>query len=290
MDECDEKLGVRTPQTVATARVLSLSSVALHRTWHVTGARQDLENNYFTLAHYQDAAKHRLSYFQTLEKIGERFWLALVSMASSSPTQYASIGPPPDTPARIQRRRGLPPFLKKKWIGRIWEHITPGKGRAKNPKNPSRKDLAHRCRADECDGLTLCTLVKTDPDGKLMKKSNGQLEQIRRACVICGTKTNMVCTGCQRFFCIDKDRGKVLEAEEDSPSLMRMERFFLDEDDEVKKDYKYAIRSCYHIGHEKRLDAYWDEMRTKDPPLARLCAQTNLLSRLDEVEEERNQE
>jgi len=56
---------------------------------------------------------------------------------------------------------------------------------------------------------------------------------------------------------------------------------------EWDKVYIYAIRSCYHIGHEKCMAAYWTKKETEPTPLDRVDGNPNEFARrLDAVAED----
>ena len=138
--------------------------------------------------------------------------------------------------------------------------ITPGKGHGHVLKNEDPRARAHQLRCEECDGVTLVSLVK--PDGT----------PLRRSCAICGVSTASYCTGCKRHLCIDKDRSEKLKDGEfgsDPEGYYRMTQYERG-DESWDKSHLFAIRSCYHIGHEDRMRERWDEKRNEPSPLDRV--------------------
>ena len=67
IDYCHERVGVRTENNVATARIFEYFAMVDHKYNQMISASEDLDN-YPTLRHYRDAANHRFSTKDSFEK------------------------------------------------------------------------------------------------------------------------------------------------------------------------------------------------------------------------------
>jgi hypothetical protein len=277
-DNCEERLGVRTPQTTATARMVLLYAVSMHREFQMIGARKDLD--YPSLHHYRHAANQRTSFANSLDKVVDMF-LTQASveqeaedvrpLAGNTNTGSQEPDSPgtrnrfaavclPITPA-APRTRAHDDVLRTNWMQVHSHMITPGRGQAVNPKNPTRPHSAWELRNDDCMGLTLVS--------RLEKKqgSNGkdQYETLRAKCVLCKVQTSTYCTGCRRYLCFDKDRRKQQKQQGKEPTqhICKMKQLRTNcntQEENVEEIFGY--RSCYQIAHEKQFNLFWKDCST----------------------------
>lgn len=117
-------------------------------------------------------------------------------------------------------------------------------------RQSSRDPLSHirgHGSGEDCDGPALVSLV--NPEGK----------PLRRSCAICGASTATFCAGCKRHLCADKGhREKLRDGKFGGPEgrcrMMQHEQG----DESWDKSHLFAVRSCYHIGHEDCMGWMWD--------------------------------
>lgn len=104
----------------------------------------------------------------------------------------------------------------------------------------------------ECLGLTL--VARTEK-----KEGEADFKPLRMRCSLCSKQTSMFCTGCKRYLCVDKDR-RVELGEVGAPHVCKMKqvRKHTETGSQTVGQY-FAMRSCYHIAHEKVLDEYWEQ-------------------------------
>ena len=262
IDSCDEKLGVRTPQTLTVARMQQLKVHQFYRGCQMLTAKDDLAEWYHTVRHYRDAASHRLTFMAAFEEC-KGFLRAYIKSASIPATVQVHQAMQPTSPIPVRRpRRGVVHTIKK--IGHaVRNGITPGRNRKQTTEQLA---LAAK-RNDDCLGL--CLLPQAAVIDTKTGKLNPKKELKRDRCALCGQLTAMYCTGCNRSFCVNKDRMATLA-----------ERGHLEAGDSKKKiimipvlnsatgemESKWFIRSCYQVAHEKRWEEYWEanEDSTRD--------------------------
>jgi hypothetical protein len=90
LDSCDEHIGIRTPQALATARELMLFQVLFHRGAQMNSAKDDLSRFYHILAHFRNAASHRQTYERSMEKTKVYLRLALSELSRQQATRRAA--------------------------------------------------------------------------------------------------------------------------------------------------------------------------------------------------------
>jgi hypothetical protein len=102
------------------------------------------------------------------------------------------------------------------------------------------------------------------------KEGKDDFLSFRMRCSLCNKQTNMYCTGCKRFLCVDKDRRKEL-GEVGEPHVVRMKQLRKNTDTglETTEAY-YGMRSCYQIAHEKTFNAFWETHSEEESHFARV--------------------
>ena len=195
-----------------------------------------------------------------------------------------AVSPIPKTPSKRQGQRGgrgahIP--VAKEWLPERAHKITltRGKSKAVNSSGPTVTQKACQLRAQECNGMTPLARIKNPSENKQKTK----LEMLWRRCDLCDQKTDMFCSGCKRFLCIDKDRSDVLADKYGSGqsdnmycqeigmgpvgrSVYKFKQKKIDQNKAGAEEIEniFAIRSCYHLAHEFQMDSF-HSVASKDP-------------------------
>jgi hypothetical protein len=255
IDSRSEQLGVRTPQSVAVARMFLVLAVNFHRSIQLMTAK-DL-GKYVTLQHYRANASHRQSFKKSLELLvrfaKEEIGLVLVRGNVDLTTLFTS-------PERRSNLRNGDKALKVPWIDPIPLGVTPtrGRGRSRMSATASRD---YEMRNGECQGVTVVRLV----DGK-GNWSKGK-------CDLCGFLTPWYCTGCKRSLCLDKVRDvsnpkkkqKIVMNEVIGPetqnvkpgTIIKMGQLKQQVDQSVERKYIRAILGCFHCAHYNQINSHF---------------------------------
>jgi hypothetical protein len=192
MDNVEEALGIRTPRTVATARLLSVGSVAFHRSNQMLSAKPSEE--YATLFDYWHAANNCFSMSGSLAKLLQYLTEDIAAISAAS-RQVTFVGQPqlvpPNSPAKRTTRANLEAPECVTWSYYQKTGCTPKRGRRSND--------AHKLQEQRCDGRVLVAVV-ADP-------SKGGSSDVRMKCRVCGNKTNHYCTGCKNYLCFGIQQG-----------------------------------------------------------------------------------
>jgi len=195
-DSCQERIGIRTPNNIACARILLNFGVFLHRMFQVAGAKEDL--SYPTLSHYRNAASKRTTCKDSLEYQVER-WIVMSGQKETSEQKLDSsvdeepitidlFVPPPaaSTQQTTRNNANKTPDTAAIMFSSEITGNTPGVGQSL--ANPN-EDHLERCR--NCEGHVWSQVVPKDDDKK----------DCRRQCHVCHRKTNWYCSGCRRYLC-----------------------------------------------------------------------------------------
>jgi hypothetical protein len=264
IDTVEEQLGVRTPSSCTSARLMLLFVVAYQRALQVMTSKEDLEA-YGTLYHFRHAASRRFPVFKVLDLIGDMFQeqsgkQAILALKGNEDVIFqdeSSLNPTTPVMRRSRRQGAVDIQSKENWIPQVAHAITPGKGNKKGNAKPTTKSIAHSLRCEECIGLVPVARIE-EPSKR------GKVGPIRRRCDICKTQTNMFCLGCKRFLCMDKDRTDKMEEEGRAGAL----KFRQTKRDHItgKETHEtfFATKSCYHFAHEHILDKI-QGLRAEEP-------------------------
>ena len=109
--------------------------------------------------------------------------------------------PTPRSASPRRPRRGLLHTVKK--IGHVLKKgATPSRFRRTSEQEKIADERNRRCL-----GISLVPMVD------VQNSQSGKLKGLKRKqCVLCNICTTMYCTGCNRYFCVNKDRMKQLVA------------------------------------------------------------------------------
>lgn len=253
IDSCDEKLGVRTPQTLAVARMMQLKQHQYFRAMQMLSSKEDLTEFYHSVRHYRDAASHRLTFAASFEQ-SKGFLRAKIRAAMKGPDRQSLTATPQPVAGR-RAKRGIVHTIKK--IGHaIRVGATPGR-----KKRTTEQIALASQRNQECLGISLLPMVNVQNDA-------GKFKALKRDhCALCGVSAAMYCTGCNRFFCMNKDRMEALvdkghiTAEDGKKKTIKLPVL----NAKTKEtQYKWFLRSCYQIAHEKKWEEYWDQVNEEE--------------------------
>ena len=241
LDNCEENLGVRTPQTIATARMLGIAGVVFHRCNQIIGSKES--SFYKSLDSYRKAANTRAPFWQSLVTICEHLWKD--EDALSNPVRDPLMDRTPPPRKGRPRTRSAAAVQPAAWMSQWKSGFTPKRGR--RSKKARLDAVSHDLRQQQCLGVVLVARVK------------------RGICKMCRMKTQFFCTGCKNFLCIQtgqdcsskielmKKNGTVLENEVPAPFLEISAR-----DKQTNSKTNFRIRnSCYHIAHAQQFGEYF---------------------------------
>lgn len=258
LDNVEEKLGIRTPRTIATARLLSVGSVAFHRSNQILSAKAP--DMYSTLFHYRHAANNRFSMGSSLGVligfIKDEYSRLNVNQRPNrvtfepNPRLVA-----PNTPPRRGTRASQDAPQRVEWSHISKTGYTPMKGRTVNE--------AHKLRERHCDGRVLVALIADPNDEKS--------PDVRSKCRLCGAKTNHYCTGCKNYFCFGVSQG-LTDKRVDTLMSKDADSLFTERPKTTLKlscfDPKteqwtasFMKNSCYLIHHKHAFDRVWGDKR-----------------------------
>jgi hypothetical protein len=179
-------------QLVASAKFFQLYSIILHREYQVATSKTDL-NFYASLHHFRNTRNQNYPFHKTLDTLS--VWFIKNADDAVAVAAAAAAAPPPPPPPVLTINTGplvcTPPRIARSNPRSSFQEIrnyttitggTPGKGRAKNPKNKTSEWEEDQNRLQNCNGILYYT-------------------KQRNKCCICGGNSNMVCVGCKRWYC-----------------------------------------------------------------------------------------
>ena len=241
MDNCEEHLGIRSPHTIATARMLGIGGVAFHRLHQILGTKRE-SSAYGGVDIFRRAANKRSPFWQSLVVLCQ-FFNAEVEKLSETTLNIA-------TPM-VRRRptRSTSHVQPVDWITKKISGITPGKKIGRPAKRAKTDVTAHEIRQKNCIGIVL-----------VVRTSIGR-------CVMCKKKTQYYCTGCKNYLCVQTmsdcsekinamiQNGVIEEENRPAPFLQMTEH----QKKNGKTEYRqFQIRnSCYHIAHANQFKQHF---------------------------------
>ena len=232
-DSCEEKLTIRSPTTITSARTLIFPVASIHRMIHMMTARSTTGPS---LGHIKNVASHRQPFYKTVRLISD-FHLKHYIQSSKIPAHINIFSPKPPRKGRSNSN-----LVYKNFISRTKQGISPGKGNRVKAVKSDILTMARQMREDECDGLCPMRMLHEDNEPKSLN------------CYRCGKLTTTRCTGCKRVLCYDRDRS----SNEDPGNVYH-----------EWQTLKFR-RSCFQIAHEKRWEEIWSKRRCEPTTLDRL--------------------
>jgi hypothetical protein len=275
MDNCQERVGIRTETTMASARLLLYFGIVFHQVNQWCYAKQDLDF-YPTIAHARDANNKRATFADSLVLLFEMFLSQARNSASTvdgldgddgltlEMNQVLSVGDSEEEekdeelPRKRATRRSVAATPKPV------QFEVAGFKTGKTPverENDGGDNFKLRC--DLCIGVYYGKLVP-DPDLKKVLKD----QRIRRMCFHCGTRTNYFCFGCRRFLCFAPPKLERKDEHGNKIKLPKQPKYFavkmpvLNKQGELqiiqrddKEEYKFEKEvgqwTCYHAAHQR---------------------------------------
>ena len=248
LDTCEENLGIRSPQSVAVARLMALLGVAFHRSAQFVTSRH--VSTYDTLKSFRDAANHRLPFQKSISILIHMLQEDLDLLQKGQ--ESAPLPPlPPSTPPRRQtrNRERVQPVA---WQPKVKMNCTPVHGRRK--RTPDDKALMDEARSAACVGLVPL------------------LSENRMRCRLCGTRTSYLCSWCKRPLCLTKGRSvnnkmkKYMDRCEvedfNKPAaFVSLTQYDPDLGERVKNNY---INTCYHMAHAEQWKVFFADLEDDD--------------------------
>ena len=251
LDSCEENLGIRSPQTIATARLFGILAVAFHRCHQVASSDKDAAF-YQSMQGYRDAANQRSSFQKSMSVLVHFFKEELDSMTNkteATPRSYPTTPPRPST--RSSRQVTAVTWHRKMKTGTTPKPCRRGGG-------GSAKALTDEARAASCIGLVPL------------------LMENRRKCRLCNSQTFYVCSWCKRPLCLSRGRGLDEKIEKYAnkygiPTSQKPSKYVSLAEYDPEKEEKIqmqAINTCYHIAHAKRWQDFFSHLEDEADDIA----------------------
>ena len=230
LDRFQERLGQRSENNVAVARLILYFVVAFHRgnQW----CTADMKFPYPTLAHCRNANNKRFAMEDSIDLVIDM--LLDVVKAEESQTLLEAVActfglDSTETPLPMEQFTLLPQEPAAAVHDKERRHRSTSKQRTpqapglpapsvvsgQTPRMRAQKPVqTHVDRCRKCVGIYLAKVdtIGTLGDVKKKKKKKKTDDRTRRNCEHCGTRTDYICLGCRRFCCFsapsEKKTGK----------------------------------------------------------------------------------
>lgn len=260
-DDCEECITIRTPQTVAVARLMLVLSSAFHRCIQVVSSKNDT-TTYRSLDSFRRAANSRASFKSSLSQLCDFLWNEMEGLEVKRRLFESGMGPPgvgnvlnplvpPQSPNRRTRNRDAP---TQNWNEKWESGFTPSKIKGRPGSKKQLQVENHLQRREECLGVVLAVRL----DGSRMR------------CELCGSWTRFYCSGCSSHLCFQTG-SKVLS--EQKLNNIRT-KLHLPPDAEIplvnkithynmatkKRKETRMLNSCYHIAHQRKFTEYFSKV------------------------------
>ena len=224
LDRFQEKLGQRSENNVATARILLYFAIAQHRGNQWCSA--DSELRYPTLTHCRNANNKRYAFEDSLDMLIEMLMEVVRAEKSQSlldattcaagvdsketplPMEHFTLllpGADAANQAVHQKERRPPRNPSKQRTPQAPGSPAPSVVSGRTPRTTTQKPVkTHEDRCKQCLGIYPAKVVSigmpTNVQGKKKKKGKTD-ERTRRLCAHCGKRTDFMCLGCRRICC-----------------------------------------------------------------------------------------
>ena len=244
LDNCEEQLGIRNPQTIATARLLAIGGVVFHRCNQILGGKDCLF--YQSIDSYRGAANERAPFWKSLVSLCEFFGgEATYLEEQQKPPRPLQHNTTPLTPKPRTRKAVIEQSAH--WMMEKKTDFTPKVGR-KNKSQP-HKAAAHSMRQKKCRGVVLVSRVGT-----------------RGLCKLCRQKTSYFCTGCKNAYCFQTggdcgEKIKQMRKLKTIPSTAMPARFLIlsSKGKDGTTTTMKVRNSCFHIAHSTQYEKFFEE-------------------------------
>ena len=255
-DDSEENITIRTPQTIAVARFLSVSATAFHRSLQITNAREDVEF-YQTLDNYRRAANNRSTFKKSLGKLAGFLRTEMESILEDEAKKNAAAmtGRPPlqRLPSSPQQRRtrNNTAIPTQQWNEKWQSGNTPTKAPGRPTRQENRNKEYHRQRREDCLGVVICS------------NANGN----RSPCELCGTSTFFYCSGCSSALCFQVGNNIMSDKKEKairkhlklpaSIEIPKYNKFSSYHPGTGERKEVRVLNSCYHIAHGRKFTSFF---------------------------------
>ena len=239
LDNCEENLGIRSPQCIAVARLLNLEAIAFHRCNQIITGKDP--SFYPSIARYRNSANRRLSFQKSIAILIHMMQDELQTLNRNISTiPPAPRTPPPQAPSTRNSSRAQPVT----WNMQVKTGCTPGRGRSAHGNNASH--MVDQARSETCIGLV-----------PILKKTTLK-------CRLCSSPTFFVCSWCKRPLCLTAGRG--LEKKIDTyatkyniPLHERPTKFISLSEYNIdgEKSEVTGINTCFHIAHSRQWESFF---------------------------------
>ena len=249
LDSCEENLGIRSPQSVAIARLIGLMAIAFHRDIQVaTSKNHDFYQSIFS---FRSAANSRLPFQKSLSTLIHLLREEKKEMDRNTRAGAPSCPTIPPTPPRHIGTRRNAPVQRMVWNRTVKTGNTPKKGRV---KKGSIKQLKDEERCATCIGIVPA------------------LTENRLRCRLCGMPTNYICTWCKRPLCLtagldlDQKHDNYIKKFKIPIGKHPSKHVMLTEFDSVKNERieMKAVNTCYHLAHSKQWEEFFARVNAGD--------------------------
>ena len=260
-DDSEENITIRCPQTLATARFLSVSAAAFHRSVQMIKSKDDIDF-YQSIDNYRKAANSRSSYKKSLGQLANFLKTEMAALQEKEEADNNKIAPtilqalpplPSSPPSRTTRNTSNIPT--QQWNVKWQSGNTPSKLPGRPTKRETKNKEQHRQRREECLGIVLCS------------KGDGS----RAPCELCGTSTFFFCSGCRSSLCFQVGNNAMTEkkikmirrnlklpATFEIPTHNKLSHYNPQscERTEIK-----VLNSCYHIAHSRKFTSFFSRKK-----------------------------
>ncbi|CAB9527303.1 unknown protein [Seminavis robusta] len=182
-------------QSVATARMLSLVGVHVHRMYQIATAREDL-NRYSCLKRFRDSATERASFKKTQFLIIDHITKHFAPEETAAP-----VTPPRATAAAAGRGTRSQANVERTEVALIVTNKTPKRGVLAKYSSLEEKlvsgrlDKASQFVLERSKGHAGIPVKRIGDNGDLNGKGS------RGSCIVCGAQTHCFCLHCKQFMC-----------------------------------------------------------------------------------------
>lgn len=243
-DDCEEAITVRTSQTVAVARFISVLFTAFYRSVQIVDSKDDL-SKYKTLENFRRAANNRTSFKSSILQLAQFLWndKEAIEMGSRQPLQAL-----PPTPKARRNTRNTTTIPTQIWNAKWKTGVTPTKrGQPGMAKQLGLEE--HKQRREHCVGIVLCVRSQV------------------KCCELCGSKTRYYCSGCRSALCFQTGNNEMSDAKIDNiKSTLKLGKdFFIpkhynlseyDPDTNERTEIR-ILNSCYYVAHGKQFTSFF---------------------------------
>ena len=241
---------VQTPQTIAVAHLLAVTTAAFHCSVQIIESKDDLDK-YKSFDSFQKAASGRSTYKKSLIQLADFLWnerTPLLELESEGSRRALRDLPPTPDARRTRNNDAIP---TQNWNSKWHGGFTPTRIRGRPGHEKKRQEEEHRQRREGCLGIVPCV------------RHGGQ----RFRCELCGKLTAFYCSGCRSSLCFQTGNNEM------KPERIKAvkTKLGLSDDHEIKPVNRLShynqvtgarseikvLNSCYHIAHGRQFTSFF---------------------------------